>query len=935
MPITELPTTAPTSLGPDKIDKRVYAGEAYRIQAFLVNKIRQYLIDIGGEVGLSDGSTPGSLVARVAALEAGGGGGGGGPATAIRETSGPTTLSIAAVADGGVLVRSGTSVVSKAIGSAANTVAAGNDARFLPQASTIYFSPGNPSPAPGVITTWSAVASAITTARAAGVQPRVIIDGANVGYTVDVPAGTYDWERVTFESDYNTLNFKTGAVVSPFTGVYFKNTQLTTDAVAGTPAFTAYLNPQTSVVTFDGGGMYDGGPGFIPVLRSAAGTGGLYINIYNAGCFYQSGGTASAVLDANGGRIYLYLDTNAYIENRTISSSDAGSRIDLLYISASSDPAATRSTAAFQTSHPLWTAGTITTSRTAEAGKVVVTPSGGITETDVQSALVGLDARGIAKGVLVYFTPSHPSPPPGVCTTWAQVQALLDAAGGRQKEVRINSSYVSSIINIPAGTYNWDYLTLTGDGCGVRLAQGVTISAFYNLMLDRVTLSTEATSGASPLTSYGTAGTYQRIFLRNASVLRDRGAGRIPLINCAAGVGGVYAVLTDSSYVLAGTVPVISVSGGSLILECHDIAGVDNDAVSSTNAGSTCTINAAPGYAYTTPTPMLPSSRPAYTAGAFTFTLMHKAASMAFTPSGDIAASDVQAALAELDTEKAAVSGGQLGGTGAAPDVRGLRETSGPTLLTIGAITDGQVLKRSGSTIVGVGGGPYELLWKWNQTDLTEFDQVGDGSHAYTVTTWGARNSTDDPTPAIRMDSPATSGGFSALLVKTALLPAFTDPTKLLIVARMQNSTTLGTQDPLLIPYYESTTYLTALARKTSGASPPQYLWCLREGSTTYSDKTSISVPSSLANNADGAFFSCEFILSPASGAQKPWIAAQQNRFYPQTFAQTIPQARSAYAAGWTGLGSYAPRIGFGVRTYGMAAAPGNCISDIAIYRVT
>lgn len=45
---------------------------------------------------------------------------------------------------------------------------------------------------------------------------------------------------------------------------------------------------------------------------------------------------------------------------------------------------------------------------------------------------------------------------------------------------------------------------------------------------------------------------------------------------------------------------------------------------------------------------------------------------------------------------------GQLGGTYPGPDVRGLRETAGPTLLTLGAVADGQVLKRVGSTIVGV-----------------------------------------------------------------------------------------------------------------------------------------------------------------------------------------------------------------------------------------
>lgn len=44
---------------------------------------------------------------------------------------------------------------------------------------------------------------------------------------------------------------------------------------------------------------------------------------------------------------------------------------------------------------------------------------------------------------------------------------------------------------------------------------------------------------------------------------------------------------------------------------------------------------------------------------------------------------------------------GQLGGTAASPDVRGLRETSGPTLLAFGAIADGQTLVRSGTAIVG------------------------------------------------------------------------------------------------------------------------------------------------------------------------------------------------------------------------------------------
>lgn len=43
----------------------------------------------------------------------------------------------------------------------------------------------------------------------------------------------------------------------------------------------------------------------------------------------------------------------------------------------------------------------------------------------------------------------------------------------------------------------------------------------------------------------------------------------------------------------------------------------------------------------------------------------------------------------------------QLGGSATAPTVTGLTETGGPTALALGAIADGQVLKRSGATVVG------------------------------------------------------------------------------------------------------------------------------------------------------------------------------------------------------------------------------------------
>lgn len=48
-----------------------------------------------------------------------------------------------------------------------------------------------------------------------------------------------------------------------------------------------------------------------------------------------------------------------------------------------------------------------------------------------------------------------------------------------------------------------------------------------------------------------------------------------------------------------------------------------------------------------------------------------------------------------------ATPGGQLGGTWGSPDVRGLRESFGPTLLTMGIVTDGSFFTRSGSNIIG------------------------------------------------------------------------------------------------------------------------------------------------------------------------------------------------------------------------------------------
>jgi hypothetical protein len=81
----------------------------------------------------------------------------------------------------------------------------------------------------------------------------------------------------------------------------------------------------------------------------------------------------------------------------------------------------------------------------------------------------------------------------------------------------------------------------------------------------------------------------------------------------------------------------------------------------------------------------------------------HSHGSPALGTSASTACAGNDSRLADSRAPTGAASG-DLGGTFPSPTVtqaRGLRETAGPTTLTLGAVADGQVLQRSGSTIVG------------------------------------------------------------------------------------------------------------------------------------------------------------------------------------------------------------------------------------------
>ena len=81
----------------------------------------------------------------------------------------------------------------------------------------------------------------------------------------------------------------------------------------------------------------------------------------------------------------------------------------------------------------------------------------------------------------------------------------------------------------------------------------------------------------------------------------------------------------------------------------------------------------------------------------------HSHGSPALGTSGSTACAGNDARLTDSRAPTGAASG-DLGGSYPSPTVtqaRGLRETGGPTTLTLGAVADGQVLRRSGSTVVG------------------------------------------------------------------------------------------------------------------------------------------------------------------------------------------------------------------------------------------
>lgn len=138
-------------------------------------------------------------------------------------------------------------------------------------------------------------------------------------------------------------------------------------------------------------------------------------------------------------------------------------------------------------------------------------------------------------------------------------------------------------------------------------------------------------------------------------------------------------------------------------------AGSNVTLTTSTSAGvATTTIAASGGGGGGTPATTVVSATsygqsPVVGTGTDYARVDHSHGSPALGTSASTACAGNDARLTDSRAPTGAASG-DLGGSYPSPTVtqaRGLRETSGPTTLTLGAVADGQVLQRSGSTVVG------------------------------------------------------------------------------------------------------------------------------------------------------------------------------------------------------------------------------------------
>jgi hypothetical protein len=144
------------------------------------------------------------------------------------------------------------------------------------------------------------------------------------------------------------------------------------------------------------------------------------------------------------------------------------------------------------------------------------------------------------------------------------------------------------------------------------------------------------------------------------------------------------------------------------------------------------------------------------------------------------------AATAQSTADAKAAIAGQLGGTAASPDVRGIRETAGPTLLTIGAIADGALCRRVGNTVVGVQFSDIHPLQPYYAPICTELatpvTQTSGRAHAYYIGYFAAGTILDYVTIE-QVNAAAGAGQGEVAIASSAARPGLNAESDLTILA--------------------------------------------------------------------------------------------------------------------------------------------------------
>jgi len=130
---------------------------------------------------------------------------------------------------------------------------------------------------------------------------------------------------------------------------------------------------------------------------------------------------------------------------------------------------------------------------------------------------------------------------------------------------------------------------------------------------------------------------------------------------------------------------------------------VDDLAAKETPGGAQAKVDAHANLTTTAHGGLIASSEKAAASGIASLNASSKVVQDCANPQTPASHSHAESEVTNLTTDLAAkvVVAGQIGGTPSSPTVIGLRETSGPTLLELGSIADGQYGKRVGSTFVG------------------------------------------------------------------------------------------------------------------------------------------------------------------------------------------------------------------------------------------